>query len=63
VALETLAGLAGLEALVDLEGPEDLADLLLLQPPQLPPQQHPQETQMTDLWEACPNHMKETGSS
>jgi hypothetical protein len=61
-ALETLAGLAGLEGLVDLEGPEDLADLLLVQLPQLPQQLHQQETQTTDLWEACPNHMKEIGS-
>jgi hypothetical protein len=62
-ALETLEGLVGLEGLVDLEGPEDLADLLLLQPPQPFLQQHQQETQTTGLWEACPNHMKETGSS
>jgi hypothetical protein len=54
--LETLAGLAG------LEGPGDLADLLLLQPPQPPLQQHQQEMQMTGLWEAYPNHTKETGS-
>jgi hypothetical protein len=45
---------------VDLEGPEDLADLLLLQLPQLPLQQHQQEMQMIDLWGAYPNPLKET---
>jgi hypothetical protein len=62
-ALETLVGLAGLEGLVDWEDLEDLADLLLLQLPQSHQQQHQQEMQTIDLWGACPNPLKETGSS
>jgi hypothetical protein len=61
-ALETLVDLEGPEDLVDLEGPEDLVDLLLLQPPQLPLQQHQQEMQTIDLWEAYPNPLKEIES-
>jgi hypothetical protein len=61
--LGTLEGLAGLEALVDLGDPEDMGDLLLLQPPQSPQQQHWQGMQMTDLWGAYPNPLKEIGSS
>jgi hypothetical protein len=58
-ALETLEGLVGLEGLVDLEGPKDLVDLLLLQPPQSPPQQHQWEMQTTDSCEVYPNPSKE----
>jgi hypothetical protein len=60
--LDNPEDLEALETLVDLEGPEDLVNLLLLQPPQLPLQQHQQEMQTIDLWEAYPNPSKEIES-